>query len=615
MTAQPTDAYAAWQRAVASVLAKAGRADAAESPNPEHLLERHTYDGITIGPLYTSADELPELPLPGRAPYTRGASADGGWHVCARYGDGADASMANRQILDDLANGVTSIWLTIGDGITATDTATALDGVLLDLAPLRLDAGAGFVVAASALLDHAAAATVEDRAAVRLSLGADPWTVRIRTGSPVDGATLDDAVRLAQSASDRPERIRTFTVDGTVFHDAGASDADEVGASIAAGGAYLRAMLDAGLDPATALGAIEFRYAVTDDQFAGIAKLRAARTAWARVAEVAGVDDAGSAIHAVTSAAMMTQRDPWVNLLRTTLAAFAAGVGGAGEVTVRPLDDALASSAPGVSERFAARIARNTQLLLLEESNVGRVADPAGGSWYAERRTQELAEHAWQLFQELERAGGFGAALESGQLADRIAATREARRQDIAHRRTGVTGVSEFPNLHEPTAEPAPPPQEGLLPTIRYAQPYEAMRDRADRHLAETGARPTVSLVALGSIAEHNQRVTYARNLLASAGIDAVSAEPIETVHDGAKALSANDLSIAIICGTDARYQQGGAEVVSTLRAAGAERVYAVGAEPPDDATGGRPDAYLAPGIDAVEAMNDLLDRLGVSAG
>ena len=202
--------------------------------------------------------------------------------------------------------------------------------------------------------------------------------------------------------------VRAITVDGPAFHDLGANASWELAGSVAAAVAYLRLLGDGGVAAPDALRQISFRFAADDDQFMTIAKLRAARQLWARVAEVVGEPDAGAArVHAVTSLPMMTQRDPWVNMLRTTLAAFAAGVGGADTVLVHPFDVAIPGGFPGTAASFARRIARNTQLLLLEESHIGRVLDPAGGSWFVEDLTEALAEQAWKHFQDIESRGGF----------------------------------------------------------------------------------------------------------------------------------------------------------------------------------------------------------------
>ena len=214
------------------------------------------------------------------------------------------------------------------------------------------------------------------------SLGADPIGWRARTGAEV--FALAELVELA-----RPhEQLRVATIDATIYHDAGASDATEIAVATAVGVAYLRELTESGLSVDDALARLEFRFAVTGDQFASIAKLRAARQIWQRVAELSEAEDRVQFQHAVTSAAMMTRRDPWVNMLRTTIACFAAGVGGADAITVLPFDNAL-----GLPDDFARRIARNTNAVLHDESSIGRVVDAAGGSWYVETLTAQLAQN------------------------------------------------------------------------------------------------------------------------------------------------------------------------------------------------------------------------------
>ncbi|QNG18845.1 methylmalonyl-CoA mutase small subunit [Rhodococcus triatomae] len=602
------EAYQAWQKSVAGVLAKSRRVDPEElGPQPQKLLETVTYDGVTVAPLYTSRDERPEPPLPGTYPYVRGTDPDRdvntGWKVTARY-VGTDATTVNTEILDGLGAGVSALWLAVGGaGVPVGDLARALDGVLFDLAPLTLDAGAHTAAAAEALYPVLDVASVSDRAAVTVNLGAAPLTSAYADRPDVN---LDTAVELAAAASARTETVRAITVDGTAFHDAGASDAEELGAAVAAGLEYLRAATGYGLTAAQALEQISFRFSATDDQFQTIGKFRAARLLWARVAQVCGASEFGGAPqHAVTSAAMMAQRDPWVNMLRTTLAAFGAGIGGADEVTVLPFDSALPEGALGVSRSFSARIARNTQLLLLEESNLGRVLDPAAGSWYVEDLTHAIAEAAWEFFQQIEAAGGF---VQGGAVVrERIARTRQRRESDIAHRKTAVTGVNEFPNLAE-----APLPAGGHATAVsRYAAQFEALRDRSDAHLAARGDRPRALLVPLGSVAEHNVRTTFASNLLASGGIEAVNPGPL-ALGDGAIAGAAAEAqaTVAVICGTDKRYGTEASAAVDELRAAGVGTVLLAGSEKALADGGSRPDGYLTARIDAVSELTRLLDLI-----
>ncbi|MDX6434735.1 MAG: methylmalonyl-CoA mutase [Streptosporangiaceae bacterium] len=595
-----------WRELCKGVLRKSG---AATEDTPletiEELLSTTTYDGITVAPLYTAEDAVPGRP--GLPPYARGvlpgAEVVAGWDVRQRHAH-PDPGVTRAAIQADLENGVTSVWLTLGQGgLPVTGLPEALGEVYLDLAPVILDAGAETQAAAEAFLALAAGRGVEP-ARLTGGLGADPLGLAARTGVP---AELEPAAGLAVRCVREYPGLRAITVDATVYHDAGGSDAEELGCSIAAGVAYLRALTDAGLGVDEALGTLEFRYAATADQFLTIAKLRAARRLWARVAQACGASlgEGGQHQHAVTSSAMMTARDPWVNMLRTTIAAFAAGVGGADAVTVQPFDAPL-----GLPDDFARRIARNTQALLLEEASLSRVADPAGGSWYIERLTEELAQASWAWFQEIERAGGAAGALRDGLVEDRLAATWAGRRDNLAHRRDPLTGVSEFPNPTEnlPVRTPAPPSPGGGLPRIRYAQDYEALRDAADAHAERTGRRPAVFLATLGPAAAYTARGTFAANLFQAGGLRTEPSGPGTDPADLVSAFRESGAGVVCLCSSDKVYADHAGPVAQALRAAGAKRIWLAG-------KGDYPgvDARLFAGCDALEVLRTTLDDLGVA--
>ncbi|GHF69850.1 methylmalonyl-CoA mutase [Streptomyces mashuensis] len=592
-----------WQRLVAGVLSKAGTA--AEGPAAEEALATPLEDGLATRPLYAAEDTEGSVPapgVPGFAPFVRGARPEGnavsGWDVRQHHGR-PDPRAANEAVLADLENGVTSLWLTVGPaGLPVEALPTALDGVYLDLAPVVLDAGPDFEPAARALLE-----LYEDRdvppAAARGNLGADPLGTLARTGGDTDPAgPLAAAAALAAECAAGHPGLRALTVDALPYHEAGGSAAQELGLSLATGVAYLRALTDAGLGLEAACAQLEFRYAATADQFLTVAKLRAARRLWSRVCEASGAGPAAGAQlqHAVTSPVMMTRRDPWVNMLRTTVATLAAGVGGADAVTVLPFDHAL-----GLPDAFARRIARNTSTILVEESHLARVVDPAGGSWYVEKLTDELAHAAWEVFRRTEREGGLAAALRSGRVARDLAATWEQRKQQLARRREPVTGVSEFPHLAEKPVQrdPAPQPPSGGLPRVRRDEAYEALRARSDAHLAATGARPRVFLATIGPAAAHTARAAFAANLLQAGGIEPVTGGTFE--ESGA--------TEAVLCSSDALYAEQAEETAAALRAAGARHVV----------LSGRPagyagiDTYVHAGCDAVAVLSATLDRLGVA--
>lgn len=535
--AGPEDRWtlADWEAQAAAVLRKARRLgeDDADSAVWDRLT-RTTLDGIAVTPLGTAAD-LEGLATSGRP--TRVGPWDVRSHVDAR---GVGAAAVNETVLADLEGGVTSVLL----GVDAdTDLAAVLAGVYLDLAPVVLDAPDAPVAAARSFLAH------------------------LESTEPADGTNLgvsalapaDDLVAVAQLA--QGAGVLGVVVDGTTVHDRGASDAQELAYVLAAGVRALRVLEEAGIDAAAAAPLLELRLAVTDEQFPGIAKLRAVRRLWARVLELSGAADAAEApqrVHAITSRPMMSAYDPYVNMLRTTVAAFAAGVGGADAVTVLPFDAPL-----GRPEAFGRRIARNTSHLLIDEAHLGKVGDIAGGSYAVERLTDDLAQKAWEVFVDLD------AAAQEGDLdlavAPLVEATVEAREKQVATRKRPLTGVSEFPNLAEELPQREP---DGAFDAVRsYGASYEALR-------AAPPARH-VFLATLGPIAAHTARATFASNLLAAGGVAVDVAGATASPDDLVAAYAGQP--VVCLAGADAAYAEWGEAAAAALRSAGASRVIIAG--------------------------------------
>jgi methylmalonyl-CoA mutase len=229
------------------------------------------------------------------------------------------------------------------------------------------------------------------------------------------------------------------------------------------------------------------------------------------------------------------------------------------------------------------------------------VIDPAGGSWYVERLTDELAEAAWRFFRTIERDGGQAAVLRSGRIRTDLATTWAQRSKKLATRREPITGVSEFPNLAERLPERAPAPTEpsGGLPRVRRDEAYEALRARSDAHLAATGSRPRIFLAALGPAAAHTARLTFASNLFQAGGIEPVTEGSFE--DSGATEVC--------LCSSDALYEERAAEVAATLKSAGAAHVFLAGR--PGQYPG--VDDHVFAGCDAVAVLSATLDRMGVS--
>jgi methylmalonyl-CoA mutase len=592
-----------WQRLVAGVLAKSGKTGLTGAAAEEALVTE-VEDGLRVRPLYTAEDTAPAPGRPGFAPFVRGGRVAGpvinGWDIRQQHAH-PDPRRSNQAVLADLESGVTSLWLTVGGaGLPVSALPDVLEGVYLNLAGVVLDAGAEFAEAAAQLFtlwtDGPGAIPAPEASG---NLGADPLGLLARTGQDTDTASqLAAAAQLAARCQREFPGVRALTVDALPYHDAGASAEQELGLALSTAVAYLRQLTESGLTAGQAAGQLEFRYAAGADQFLTIAKLRAARRLWSRVAEACGVDAAGAGQrqHAVTSSVMMTERDPWVNMLRTTVAGLSAAVGGADAITVLPFDSAL-----GLPDNFARRIARNTQAILHDESSLARVIDPAGGSWYAEQLTDQLARGAWDWFQQLERAGGQQAALRSGLVAERIAQNWAQRTVDLAHRREPVTGVSEFPNLAERPVvrDPAPSRPGGGLPRVRRAEAFEALRTQSDQQLAATGARPQILLITLGSRAVHTARSAFAANLFQAGGIETPLSEAAGGGTTGkpdfealAEAFRASGARAACICSSDALYAEYGEAAAGALKAAGARYVVLAGRP------GDRREAYQSAGVD-----------------
>lgn len=612
-----------WRELVAQALSRSGRE--VEPGDAEAAIATATDDGFDIAALYT-AEDAPHVPtgVPGLPPFVRASRPEGhvadGWYRRQRHAFGPDTAPkdAHEIVMAELENGVSSLWLVLGEagGPPVEVLPTLLDGVFLDLAPVALQAGRDTPEAAAALLGLAAEHGVAG--SLGGSLGYDPLLARTRGGPALSAAFTESMIEHSRIAAASHPNLATVLADGLPYHEAGGSDGQELGAALAAGLAAVRALNDAGLAVDDAFARVEFRLAATADQFSTLAKLRAARRCWERIGSVAGASTRARAMrqHAVTSPAMMTTRDPWVNILRTTVAAVAAGLGGADAVTVLPFDSAL-----GLPDDFARRIARNTQALLLEESHLAHVIDPAGGSWYVESLTDELAHAAWEVFTGVEAAGGIEASLEPGEpgeagwLVTALEATWAARADRIGHRKDPITGVSEFPNLHETLPRRATPssggPQErtGGLPRRRYAQVFEDLRDRSDAQ----AQRPRAFLATIGALAQYTARASFVTNLLHAGGIDVVEGPGGTDVDDITAAFRESGTTVAVLASSDKVYAEHAVALAAALASAGATRVLLAGSPRteglgPDDRTALT--GYLHTGCDAAALLTDLLDVL-----
>lgn len=590
---------------------------AALKGKPLDSLVSATDDGLAIRPLEAA-----------RPPAGLGL-APAAWSIVQRL-DHPDPGEANRLALDDLTGGATGLAIVVagapsahGFGLPDGDRATlerALDGVFLDGVAVRLEAGPAAAATASALLALADARGL-DLAALDLSLGLDPLGTAAFLGTPPAAGWAADLASFATTAHARGPGGRIALADGRLWHAAGATEAQELAATLAAAVAYLRALADKmPLDAAAAR--IGFSLAADVDQFATIAKLRALRLLWGRVCEDCGLTAARAHVHAETAWRSMTRRDPYTNMLRATVAGFAAAVGGADAITVLPFTLPL-----GLPNGFARRLARNTQAVLMEEAHLSRVADPAAGAGSVETLTDALCGEAWDRFRTIEKAGGLAPALATGAPQAAVAEAAARRAAMVATRKRPIVGTSEFAMLGEKAATvlaPAPDDTQAAGPAggaprlapARLAEPFERLRDAADAFAANGGAPPRVLLVGLGTLAERAARAGWTTALLAAAGIAAVDVALDGEADAAAAAVAAaraDGAGTACLCGTDEAYARDGAAVAAALHAAGVA-VFVAGRP------GGLAEAwteagvaaFLSAGADVLKALGDVQRRLGV---
>jgi methylmalonyl-CoA mutase len=573
---------AEWEAAVEKVL---------RGKSFEQMLVSRTRDGLDIQPLYTAEDAtasaVPAVMDPERIEY--------GWDVRQQHRL-VDPVDTNRAIITDLERGVTSVEL-VAEGAEADQLAEALAGVLFDMAPVALAPHADLDLARSL-----AGLIVErgDSETTGTWFGLDPLGAAARSGAISDGV---GAAALAHDLAPRFPNARTMTADSVRYVEAGATPAQELGWALATGVGYLRLLESAGLSVAQAASTVGFRLSASADQFGTIASLRAFRRAWTRVLDACDVerDDSLIEIQAVTPRSMFSQRDPWVNMLRSTSATLAAVVGGAEAVTVLPH-----SVASGDADDLARRAARNVQLLLLEESQIARIADPAAGSWFVESLTQRLTEAAWTEFQRVEAGGGMAAALTDGSIQAAVDDAWSERRARLATRAEPVTGVSEFPELDDGLGAADEAQLDTGWPVRRLAAPFEALRDAADR----ANQRPAVFIAALGSLADHTARSSWITNLLAVGGIEAIGgdAEGAASPIEAEARFVESGCAVAVVCSSDEFYAERAVATVTALKEAGAVLVALAGhpGDMRDEMAAAGIDEFWHTGMDVLSTLEHL---------
>jgi len=561
-----------------------------------------TLEGIAVGSMATAADSPdPDLTatLPGQAPFLRGADADNSWLVAQElpYANSEDFNAALRH---DLDRGQTAINLILdGAGPRGTkvahiaDLGEALEGVDLASTPVFIQAGVDHRRAAEDLWALCAALGF-DAASLTGRLGCDPMAGIGTEGElPVPAGQLYD--ELADLTRKAAPGLHTLPVYEDPWHDGGADGALGLGLTLASAVHALREMEARGLSLEEAACGVHFNLCIGSDFFLEIARLRALRVLWSSIMTACGVEPSAASlkIHARTSRRTGTVLDPHVNMLRATTQAMSAVFGGVDSLHVAPFDET--SKGP---DEFNRRIARNVQLVLKHECHFDHVADPAGGSWFVEKLTADVAVKAWEHFQAVESAGGMGASLEKGLVQEWVATAAAERAARLATRREVMVGTNQYPdpNLMKTLAAE----ESGMgIPLRRDGMPFEALRARVERLAGSPEGR--VFCACLGDVARYMPRLEFTRRFFRTGGFEVTGDSFATTAAQAAELALADGARTVVLIGLDPTYEEMAAELVAELKNGDAPPIVMLAGTPPE---GLEVDA-------AINAKSNVLDVLG----
>ncbi len=549
-----------------------------------------TIEGFSVRPYYRAEDLKNVRHIgtePGQFPYVRGIKKDNNWLVRQTIVVD-DPAVANKTAIDSLSRGVESICFVIKNKeFSPLDMDVLLENIVLSAIELNFE-GCKIEKTAELFLDkiEKTSLTSED---LNVSFNIDKIIKKVSVKGKLDleaGLTLDKTIALIERAS-KYRRIRFTTVNGQVFNSAGATIVQELAFTLSAAHEYLVNFVEAGIVIERAARDIKFNMAVGANYFMEIAKFRAARMLWANI--VNGYNPTKPCatkmkVHAITSQFNMSVYDPYVNMLRGTTEAMSAAIAGVSSIEVLPFDAAFATTS-----EFSSRIARNTQLLLKDESHFEQVTDVAGGSYYIEELTQSIADAAWALFKEIEDEGGYIEASKKGIIQAKIAESAAKRDLNIATRREILLGTNQYPNFTEKAdsaiSEDALKPKECTsccckkqatiekIKPYRVGMPFEQLRLQVDR----SGKQVKAFMLTLGNLSMCRARAQFASNFFGCAGIEPMDNVHFSTVEEGVNAALAAKAEIVVICSSDDDYATLAPEAYELLKG---KAIFAVAGDP-----------------------------------
>lgn len=525
-----------------------------------------TPEGFNVMPFYRQEDIeglQTKDSAPGKFPYVRGTKLHNNWLVRQDI-DAKDAAKANAKALDVLNKGVNSLGFKLNKAeLSAAYIQTLLEGIYPECVELNFTVCVSKSVELINLLADYFKAKGYDLNKVCGSINCDPINRMLKKGKQLQASAVAEIIKNVYEAGKLLPNYTVVAVNSLSLTNAGAYCSQELAYAMAWGSQYMQMLTDAGIDANEAAAAIKFNFGVGGNYFMEIAKFRAARWLWAEILKAFGCAEENAKIkmHAETSTFNLTIFDAHVNLLRTQTEAMSATLGGVDSLTVTPFDVTYKES-----DDFSERIARNQQLLLLEESHFNKVVDPAAGSYYLENLTAQLAEQAWKIFLEVEDNGGFFKSVENGTVQATMQATSEKRLKDVASRKEILLGTNQFPNFNEVAASKIEKQQgekackcgcsveTGLqtLPTTREAEQFECLRLQTEA----AAKQPKAFMLTIGNLAMRLARAQFSCNFFACAGYKVIDNLGFETVEDGVKEARKQGADIIVLCSSDDEYAE-----------------------------------------------------------
>ncbi len=630
----------------------------------EKKLVTKTYEGIALQPMYQQKDaqDLPFIDsLPGQNPFLRGAGVvptkDKAWEISQELTVSTPKEF-NLAAKHDLSRGQTALHIVLDEvtkkrlpiedakglvgqlGLnvaTVEDMQVAIEDIDLANTPVHIHTGVNSVPVLAILLGALQKNNIEV-SKLNGVVGMDP------IGQLVENGTIDTALEecynvmadVVKWSKENTPALQTVLVEGTPYHNGGSSAVEELAFSLATGVEYLQALTSRGVSIQDAAKSIRFVFSVGSDYFMEIGKIRAARILWSKIVTAFGGEESDGQlyIHARTSSWTKTKYDPYVNMLRSTSEAFAAAVGGANSIHVSPFDEPIQKSTA-----FSRRIARNISIILQEESHIGKTVDPAGGSWYIEVLTNELAEKAWALFQKVEMTGGIVTALHSGLPQQEVADTKANRLKNIEQRKDIFVGTNMYANTTEKTIDVLPEDDsayiekhvaeklkagattvqftnetnvvdqaiqfavngatvaelatglgqtevalaiEPIVPS-RGAEKFEEIRQASETYAKEQGESVKVFLANLGPIPSHKARADFTAGFFEVGSFEVLRNNGFMTSSEAAQAAIDSKASVVVICGKDESYQEQAADIIKAIKQENEEVTVMIAGKPADE--------------------------------